>query len=587
LNVGLIDLMSDHLGITRRGLLGGAATLAVAVPTPVPFLPDEFAMVGVFGLDWLLDPRFTRMLDTLAASPGAVRAVRVFGALSLGRDTVFPTESTGVWDGPGPPDFSRTLSALEALTSRGLIPFLPLSFFPPAVSAMPTRPPVEWDGWTRLVRAFLNAVVERFGRTEVARWWFEVWNEPNMPFWAGSFDEYLDFYRVTSEAVVASGYPIRLGGPVIAYLPGNGPVLIRRFLAFLAATPAARCDFISFHRKGSWSSEEGEPDLARVIQAADDTAQAVLRLIPGRSRGLVIVDDEADMMVGFDRPYPPRMTSQSAAWLAASMVAHDALSVTYADHGIRFRAASDNANQQLARGPFDGRRTLMTLVSAAPEDLVKLPVFGFYELLRLMGSRRVSGSPVPPGVSHLCTAGEHGVTALFSRYGGDGRVFDYDLADVPWRRVNIVQFCIDAEHTNAAPGMDIAAMRQAAELAVVSPIQRGVVPSRQRIVLAPFGTVLVWVSPFLPRRPAAPRWIEVRREGASIVLRWTPSADLAFYSYELLRDEAPIAPVPLRAAFWVDTGPAGVNPPRSRRYAVRAVTASGAQSDWAVWQGMD
>ena len=577
--------MTDHRGITRRGLLGGAAILTIAVPTPVPFAPDEFATVGVFGLDWLLDPRFTRMLDILAASPGAVRAVRVFGALSLGRDTVFPTQSAGVWDGPGPPDFSRTLSALEALTSRGFVPFLPLSFFPPAVSPTPTRPPAEWGEWTRLVRAFLNAIMERFGLTEVTRWWFEVWNEPNMPFWAGSFDQYLDFYRVTSEVVVASGYPIRLGGPVIAYLPGNGPVLIKRFLAFLAATPAARCDFISFHRKGSWSSEEGEPDLARVVRAADDTAQAVLRLIPSRARGLVIVDDEADMTVGFDRPYAPRMTSQSAAWLASSMVAHDALNVAYARHGIRFRAASDNANQQLARGPFDGRRTLMTPVSAAPEDLVKLPVFGFYELLRLMGSRRVPGGPVPPEVSHLCTAGKHGMTVLFSRYGGDGCVFDYDLTDVPWRRINIVQFCIDAEHTNAVPKMDVVAMRLAAELAVVSPIQRGVTSTRQQVVLAPFGTILMWISPFLPRPPAAPCWVEVRREGASILLRWEPNTDMDFYSYELLRNGIPIAPDPLRAAFWIDAGPAGQGVLRPYRYAVRAVTASGAQSNWAVWRG--
>ena len=53
-----------------------------------------------------------------------------------------------------------------------------------------------------------------------------------------------------------------------------------------------------------------------------------------------------------------------------------------------------------------------------------------------------------------------------------------------------------------------------------------------------------------------------------------------FYSYELTRDGAPIAPEPMQAALWVDT--AGSGP---ARYAVRTVTASGMRSPWAAWAG--
>jgi hypothetical protein len=579
----IMPAMNTPSGITRRRLVGQGMARAAATPDAAPFLADEFAMVGVFGLDWLLDPRFTRLLDTLAASPGGVRAVRVFGALSLGRDRVAPLHSAGVWDGAGPPDFSRTLQALETLTSRGLTPFLPLTFFPPRISPTPARPPAVWDGWISLVRAFLDTIVSRFGASEVARWWFEVWNEPNMPpFWTGSFDQYLELYRVTSDAVAASGHPVRLGGPVLAYVPGEGPALMERFLAFLATSPAVRCDFVSLHRKGSWSNEEGEPDLDRLVRAADDTAQAILRLVPGRARGMTVVNDEADMMVGFDRPYAPRMTSQSVAWLAASMAAHDRLSVVYAGHGIRFRAASDNANQHLTRGPFDGRRTLMTPLADDPTDLVKLPVFGFYELLRLMGRRRLP-SEAPPGVAHLATMGEAGMAALFSRYGPDSRSLNCRLDAVPWRRVNVVQFCIDAGHTGARPGLAAPAMRCAAELAVVEPIRRDMAPAPQTIALAPFGTVLLWVSPFQARAPAPPQWIEARQDGAAVRLRWTPSTDPAFYSYEVLRDGALISPAPLRSAMWVDD--ASGNPASlalRRRYAVRTVSASGVGSGWAM-----
>lgn len=253
------------------------------------------------------------------------------------------------------------------------------------------------------------------------------------PFWAGSFEQYLALYRATSAAV--TGRRIRLGSPVLAYVPGEGPALTERFLA---DEPRVQCDFISLHRKGSWITGEGEPELGRLVQAVNETASAILRIVPDRARGMVVVNDEADMMVGFDRPYPPRMTHQSTAWLAASLVAHDALDQAWAPHGIRFCAFGDNANQQLAQGPFDGRRMLMAPASGAGDDLVKLPVFAFYELLRFLSPQRLPVPHMPPGVSALVTAGPGGIAALFTRYGEGEAEFDWAPSGVPWRQVNVV-----------------------------------------------------------------------------------------------------------------------------------------------------
>ncbi len=559
-----------------------AAEVAVSARPGAAFRAAEFGTVGVFGVDWLLDPRFGSLLDNLAASPGAVRGVRAFGALSGGRDKTFPTTSEGVWDRPErPADFTRTLAALDALVRRGLTPFLPLTFFPPAVSAHPILPPPAWDRWQQLVRAFLDSAVARFGAAEVARWWLEVWNEPNMPpFWGGSFDRYLDLYRATSDAVLASGIEVRLGGPVIAYMPDEGPALIERFLTFLHDVPGVKCDFVSMHRKGMWTNAEAEPDLGRLVAAADATARAVLRLVPERADRLAIVNDEADMKVGFDQPYPPRMTAQSASWLTASMIEHVRLSGRYAQHGIRFLAASDNANSQLARGPFDGRRMLMTPLSPAPSDQVKLPVLGFYELLRLMGDRLGADGAVPDGVSHMATVGTGRIAALFTRYRDASEVdLECVVRDVPWRRVNIVQFRIDAAQTNAARGAPGAGpMRLAQELGILAPPRCGIEVAgvvRERVRLGPFATALVWITPYEASPPAAPHWLEVRREGGNMILRWTAETAASFYSYEVSRIEAAgpvgISPDPLRAAMWIDTAA----PDGPLRYSVRALTASG------------
>jgi hypothetical protein len=585
---------------TRRVLMQAAAGLAIPAEQLVtvkasarpgaPFHADRYGTIGVFGIDWLLDPRFTSLLDNLAASPGAVRGVRTFGALSGGRDKTFPTLSSGVWDqADRPADFSRSLAALEALVSRGLTPFLPLTFFPPTVSTSPTMPPPRLDQWQRLVRAFLDAVNARFGAAEVARWWFEVWNEPNMPpFWAGSFDRYLQLYRATSDAVLASGHQIRLGGPVIAYLPVEGPALIEQFLHFLRDAPGVKCDFISLHRKGAWTDAEGAPELGRLVDAATATARAVLRLVPGRARGLAIVNDEADMQVGFDQPFPPRMTAQSASWLAASMAAHERLGAAFAGHGLRFVAASDNANSQLAQAPFDGRRMLMTPLSAAPADQIKLPVLGFYELLRLMGDRHGTSRDAPDGVTAVVTVSAGGIAALFTRYRDAGETgFECVVHDVPWRRVNVVQFRIDTRHTNAARGGPSAGqMRLVQELGVLAPPRfgqraRGTVCEPVR--LGPFDTALVWITPYQPMPPGRPRWLETRREAGNIVLRWTANGARSFYSYEVSRSAAGMGPVrispdPLRAGMWIDTAA----PDGLLRYAVRAVTASGVPGQWAV-----
>ncbi|MBV9748475.1 MAG: hypothetical protein JO157_06660, partial [Acetobacteraceae bacterium] len=514
--VGRRSLLGAGAGIAAQAHLGFPATAAQAgqsnagprhlsiaeevLPPGPPVRPADFGIVGVFDVDWLLEPRFTRLLDNFAASPGAFRAVRFFGALNSGeREDTFPTRSGGVWlRREAKPDFSTTLQALAALVSRGLVPFVGLTFFPAAVSPSPIVPPSSFEAWTELVRGFLDAVVARFGADEVARWWFEAWNEPNIPpFWGGSFDQYLDLYRATSDAVVQSGHAVRLGGPVLAYMPGEGPALMQRFLGVLAQDPALRCDFVSYHRKGIWGPGEDEPRLARLAEAAEDVAQAVLRLIPERAHGLWIVNDEADMKVGFDKPFEPRLTEQFPAWLAASLVVHEGLSAKYAVHGMRFLAAADDANQQLVQAPFDGRRSVMTRASAAvPGDLLKLPAYAFYELLPLLGERYGGALSAPDDaffphtdLLHLATVAEDHIGVLFTccpdRGGGAGWRLDYALRDVPWPRVNAAWFRIDGTHSNAytaagrrmpaAPASPDAVrrIRAAQELSVAAPIRSG------------------------------------------------------------------------------------------------------------------
>lgn len=594
-----------------------AITVSARVPgadgAEVPFRRQEFGIVGVFDVDWLIDPGFARLLDNLAASPGAFRGVRFFGALNSGtREKTTPGGSGAVWPDPAAPmDFSATLTALDALTTRGLIPFVQLSFFPAAVSPDPITPPASWERWQALVRQFLTTLAgdPRFGERAIRDWWFEVWNEPNIPvFWRGTFDQYLDLYRATAQAVRDTGYAIRLGGPALAWLPPTdgdaaGAPLMHRFHQFLHDEPDVRCDFLSFHEKGSWT--DAEPSLDDLTRAADDVATMARAMDSARFRDLPIINDEADEKVGFDTPYEPRMDERAPSWLAAVTVAYDALNARYRDAGLRFLAAADNANLQLVQAPFDGRRAIVTRAApTATTDLLKLPVYNWYELLRLLGETRGAvlsgGEQCYPATDlfHLMTIAPTHLSVLFTLYPRDAasgpRNVAYTIADIPWQTVNVARFQIDHTLSNGytaaggrlAPALDpaaIGAIRQAQELSVFAPIAHAVpVPDgtlTERFTIAPFTTLLYWVTPFVPDMPAAPAWIRAEPDGASVVIRWEPSGDPAFYSYELflMDGETPgarLSPLPLRAALWVDTAP----PPGPRIYGVRTVSASGVAS---------
>ena len=606
-------------GIARAGL--GAAprapapvTVSVAeTPDPVPFDRRQAGFTGIYDVDWLHAPEYAALLDNLAASPGAFHGVRFFGCFTAGqREDLMPRGGGRVWTDPeGPIDFTLPFRALEALTSRGLTPFVVLGFFPPAVSPSPIQPPATWARWRRLVRAFFEALAAdpRFGERAIRTWWFEPWNEPNEGrFWSGTEAQYHALYRATSEAIAETGLPVRLGGPAIAYKPqaspDDGPPWMERFLRFIAADPALRLTFISLHRKGTVGDDP--PDPRRLHEAAATTARQALAIDAARFAGVPIVNDEADEKVGFEVPYAPRLNEQGAAWLAATTAIHAGLDRQHRADGVRFLAAADNANLHLVREPFDGRRSIMVPVSARRTDLVKLPAYGFYELLRLLGGRQgqvvAGGDRVFPASDtyQLVTRAATHVAALLTVYphpDGDRtttREIDYRIEGIPWPRVNVACFRIDRTHGNAwtvaggstahpfptPPPTAIPQVRRAQEVALARPLARGVRVAggvyRERIALAPYATVVLWITPVDAWTPPAPSWVRGQARDGNVVVRWEPSAAAWFFSYEvfLMAGDEPgarLSPEPLRSALWVDTAP----PPGPRRYGVRTVSASG------------
>lgn len=133
-------------------------------------------------------------------------------------------------------------------------PFVELGFMPNSLASGNqtifwwhgnVTPPRDYGKWGDLIQALVRHWVQRYGLSEVRRWNFEVWNEPNLGgFWAGDQKDYFHLYEVSARAVKRVDPALRVGGPATA-----GAAWAPEFLAFCADNHVP-VDFVSTHTYG-------------------------------------------------------------------------------------------------------------------------------------------------------------------------------------------------------------------------------------------------------------------------------------------------------------------------------------------------
>src|SRR5205814_10713753 len=125
-------------------------------------------------------------------------------------------------------NFSYVDQVYDSLLANGVRPLVELSFMPRQLAGRDIRqsfwyrpvvsPPKDYGRWDALMTAFARHLSERYGIDEVSRWYFEVWNEPNLDFWAGEPKQatYWRLYDHTARALKAVDARLRVGGPATA-----------------------------------------------------------------------------------------------------------------------------------------------------------------------------------------------------------------------------------------------------------------------------------------------------------------------------------------------------------------------------------
>lgn len=249
------------------------AQLVVDGTRPGPSIERVWPFFGFDEVNYTTTSEGAALLQTLAEVNSARPYVRSHFLLNTGDGTpAMKWGSTNVYteDAMGNPvyDFTLTDGILDAITRAGTLPFVELGFMPEALSSHPEPyrnsettsvdggcfyPPSDYAKWGELIRVWATHAAARYPDVP-ERWLWELWNEPDVNYWRGTFDEYAKLYDFTEAALHGALPGAILGGPAVA---SPQRAFLKQFLEHCASGANAvtgatgtRLDLVSFHSKG-------------------------------------------------------------------------------------------------------------------------------------------------------------------------------------------------------------------------------------------------------------------------------------------------------------------------------------------------
>ncbi len=175
----------------------------------------------------------------------------------------------------------------DFLLSIGIRPFVEFSFMPANLASgtktifwwkANVSKPKSYEKWDELITQLVLHWQERYGKEEVAKWYFEVWNEPDLKgFFDGEQADYFELYRHTALAVKKVSASYRTGGPAT-----SATKWISEFLQYCDSSRLP-LDFISTHDYGTTSVLDEVGTRKQKLKSNPDTiainVQRVRRLI--------------------------------------------------------------------------------------------------------------------------------------------------------------------------------------------------------------------------------------------------------------------------------------------------------------------
>lgn len=381
-------------------LLGQTQPQLITVDATAPSAPFPHFWEKMFGSGRaILSLRYTYQSD-LRAVKGVTdfQYVRFHGIL---------LDEVGVYDEDkqGNPRYNFTYvdQVYDGLLQDGVLPYVEISFMPKKLAAeldyhgfwyKPiVSPPKDYAKWDDLITQFTRHLVDRYGINEVAQWYFEVWNEPNIRFWTGQpkQETYFELYDHTARDIKAVDPRLRVGGPSTAQA-----AWIDAFIAHTVKNNVP-VDFISSHIYGYdkpqnvFGTEEVIPEGEMVYRGTKKmhdeikaSARPDLPLIVSEFSSLNPKSGARDSL--YMGPWLANVVRQCDG--LSEMMSFWPFSDVFEEHGV-------------SEGPFRG-------VGLIAMDGIPVPSYVAFALLHRLGHRRIS----EPGDDVIVTKRRDGTLVL-------------------------------------------------------------------------------------------------------------------------------------------------------------------------------
>jgi xylan 1,4-beta-xylosidase len=447
-----------------------------------------------FGAD---EPNYATMKDgrTTLATLGGLAPDHVYfrthNLLTSGDGTpALKWGSTNIYTegSDGRPIYNWTIidHIFDTYRARKVKPYVELGFMPEAMSTHPepyqhdfrpgsgsiktgwAYPPKDYAKWEELIYRWVRHCVERYGRDEVASWYFETWNEANLPqyYWGGTPEEFFRLHDAAVRGVRRALPEARVGGPDIA---GTSDTFLTAFMQHVAAAGTPD-DFVSFHAKGSpkFIDDDGGKGHVRMgiathLKVADHEFAQIAADPVFRTKPIIIGESDPEGCAACQGPANAyRNGTMYSSYTAATFPRLQALA---SRRNLKLEGVLSWAFEFEDQPYFAGFRQL---TSAG----IDLPVMNMFKLFSKMTGRYVSsvsdhqrrlddvmenGVRGDPDVGTVATLDDGKLAVLIWHYhdddlaGPEARVH-VELKDLPRafaRGATLAHYRIDRDHSNS------------------------------------------------------------------------------------------------------------------------------------------
>jgi xylan 1,4-beta-xylosidase len=393
-------------------------------------------------------------------------------------------------DTNGTPIYDWTINdkIFDTYLERGVKPYAQIGFMPEALSTHPENyphnppvkerapanagqayPPKDYAKWGELAYQWAKHCVDKYGADEVNKWYWEVWNEPNISYWHGTHQDYFKLYDYAVEGVRRALPTARVGGPETAGGPGGK--FLGEFLEhcahgtnYVTGKIGSPLDFISFHAKGSpvFTNDHVRMGMSSQLRNINDAFAVVASFPEYKKTPLVIGESDPEGCAACTDPQDAyRNGTMYSSYTAASFPREFELADKY---GVNLEGALTWAFEFEDQPPFAGFRALAS-------DGIDLPVLNVFRMFAKMSGQRIAVESSAglnaeiirtknvrgdPDVSALASLDKNKLAVLAWYYhdddlpGPDATV-NLTLDGIPFANgsATLTQYIIDADHSNS------------------------------------------------------------------------------------------------------------------------------------------